>query len=138
MESNQKSVEEFIVELAQEDEDIVILWLYGSRGDGRNNSNSDYDLAVAFRKFPSDEAVRQLRPQLLAIDWRKALKVPESTLSIVDINLAPIPLAVNVVETSRVLLSKDDLRLINEENRIAGLWSDIQWRNKHQQARQML
>jgi predicted nucleotidyltransferase len=135
MDCNQNSIEELVVALAQDNLDIVILWLYGSRGDGRNSSSSDYDLAVAFRKFPRDDAERQLRPQLLAIDWCKALQLPESKLSIVDINLAPIPLSVNIIDTSQVLLSKDDLRLIKEENRIAGLWRDIQWRNRQQQSR---
>ena len=132
MADSSKSIEEQVTELAEENEDIAILWLYGSRAEARHNATSDYDLAIAFKNFHGTEAERLLRPQLLAIDWCKAVNLPESKLSIVDINLAPIPLSVNIIDSGQVLHLKNDLRLINEENRIAGLWSDIQWHQNRQ------
>ncbi|RLA42640.1 MAG: nucleotidyltransferase domain-containing protein [Gammaproteobacteria bacterium] len=137
MDSKQQSVEAQVVELARNNKDLVILWLYGSRGEGGYNADSDYDFAVAFKSFPQNGAECQLRPQLLAIDWCKATNLSESMLSIVDINLAPIPLSVNIIESNQVLLCQNDLRLINEENRITGIWNDIQWHQKHQLSREL-
>ena len=122
-----------IVALAQSDASVAAVWLYGSRAEGRSRAESDYDIAVAFQKSLANDADRCLRPQLLASEWRRKTGLAEPHLSIVDINRVPIPLAVNIIEANRLLFSRDDLRVVREQNRIWGLWSDILW---HQSARQ--
>jgi len=121
-----------LAELAARDDDIAVLWLYGSRAKGTANEDSDYDLAVAFRNFEKDALQRRLRPQLLAQAWRDELGLAEQQLSIVDINLVPLPLAHAVIRTGRVLLASDKLRLIREEQRITSMWEiDHQYHQRH-------
>lgn len=120
-----------VVELAESNSDVVLLWLYGSRAKGSASENSDYDLAVAFHNFQLSPLERRLRPELLAQSWQDALGLPEGRISLVDINLAPLPLAHAAIRTGRVLLAKDRLRLAREEQRISSMWElDYQY---HQQ-----
>lgn len=108
--------------LAAQDDEIAVLWLYGSRAKGTASSGSDYDLAVAFQTFEEDPLERRLRPELLTQEWQDALHMAEGQLSVIDINLAPLPLAHAVIRTGRVLHTNDRLRLIREEQRITSMW----------------
>ncbi len=108
-----------IVSLARQTPEIVVLWLYGSRAKGVAHERSDYDLAVAFRDFVKDDPVeRRLRPECLALDWQRALSLREGELSIVDINLAPIPLAFEIIDADSVLFCRDEDRLWRETMRV--------------------
>ncbi|MFW6346253.1 MAG: type VII toxin-antitoxin system MntA family adenylyltransferase antitoxin, partial [Halomonas sp.] len=121
-----------LADLAAEENDIAVLWLYGSRAKGTDSVESDFDLAVAFYDFPQDPLERRLRPELLAQAWQDRLGLPPEQLSIVDINLAPLPLAHIVIRTGRVLHVSDRLRLIREENRITSMWElDHQYHQRH-------
>ena len=104
--------------LAKEDDDIEVIWLYGSRSQGRYHSNSDFDLAVAFKNFDLSVNDKFLRPNLLAIEWAYELGIEEDKLSIVDVNTIPVYLAFNVVEYGNVLYQADTARCIHESNRI--------------------
>lgn len=99
-----------------------MLWLYGSRAKGMATAQSDYDLAVAFREPFRDPLERRLRPELLAQTWQDHLSLSDELLSVVDINIAPVPLAMAIVRTGRVLCVNDPLRLAREENRISSMW----------------
>ncbi|MGL5948560.1 MAG: type VII toxin-antitoxin system MntA family adenylyltransferase antitoxin [Aeromonas sp.] len=109
--------------LAAAQNDVMVVWLYGSQANGSAAAHSDWDLAVAFDpvKLPDapDAALeRRLRPELLALDWQRALHLPEGKLSIVDINLAPIPLAFAIVDANCWLYCQDPGRRLREEGRI--------------------
>lgn len=108
--------------LAGDTEEIAVLWLYGSQAKGTATPDSDYDLAVAFANPLADPLERRLRPELLAQAWQDALDLPAGKLSLIDIDLAPIPLAMAVVRTGRPLCVNDPLRLAREENRITSMW----------------
>lgn len=117
---------------AENDPDIAILWLYGSRAKGTYEPSSDYDLAVAFNARIPDPLESRLRPELLAMDWAEKLTKSNTQLTIVDINKTPIPLALAVVTQGRVLHCKDALRLAREENRITSIWElDYLYHQKH-------
>ena len=119
-----------IIELAEGNTDITLLWLYGSRGAGTDREGSDYDLAIAFESRLEDPIEQRLRPELLTLDWQQNLGLSDHVLSIVDINLAPLSLAVNIIgDDTKLLLNHDELRYIRELNRIWGLWSDSQWQD---------
>ena len=122
-----------MIELAQGNPEVKLLWLYGSRANGTACATSDYDIAIAFDSRLESPVERRLRPELLTLDWQHALGVTDHVISIVDIGLAPLPLAVNIIgDDSRLLVNKDELRYIREHNRIWGLWSDSQWQdNQH-------
>jgi len=108
-----------IAELARQNPDIVVVWLYGSRATGRDHLNSDYDLAVAFERFIKDDPVeKRLRPECLALDWQQALGVHDFQLSVIDINQAPILLAWEVIQADTVLFCRDENRCWQETLRI--------------------
>jgi len=133
--ANFSSTDSILVKLARlaaNDPDIAVLWLYGSRAKGKATTDSDYDLAIAFVSFPDDPLKRQLRPELLAIDWAKVLLLDSAVLSIVDINLIPIPLAWEVINLGQVLYRDDSPRFYNEEQRIRSRMElDILYHRKH-------
>ncbi len=114
------------MDLAGADQDIAILWLYGSRAKGNHQADSDYDFAVAFNDFSGSELERRLRPEELSITWAERMSVDSEQNSIVDINLAPLPLAGEVINSGEVLLCKDRMRLYREENRISGM-IELNW-----------
>ncbi|EIC29366.1 MULTISPECIES: type VII toxin-antitoxin system MntA family adenylyltransferase antitoxin [Methylomicrobium] len=108
-----------IAELADNDSDIAVVWLYGSRAKGNAHASSDYDLAVAFNRFIKDDPIeKRLRPECLALDWQRALGLHDFQLSIVDINQAPIPLAFEIIQADTVIFCRDENRLWQETLRI--------------------
>lgn len=120
-----------IQQLACQEKNLAVVWLYGSRSKGTASASSDYDLAVAFDSFPEDEWDRRLQPELLQQRWSDAL--PEGPpVSIVDINSIPLPLAYSIIQHGVVICVNDGLRLIREENRITSMWEvDYLWHGKH-------
>lgn len=108
-----------IIKLAKQNNDIIVLWLYGSQADGTAHPESDYDLAIAFEKHIPEPLEQRLRPEELAIEWAYVLKSAENKISIVDINLAPTPLAWEVLSKGLCLFARNKNRLIREELRIS-------------------
>ena len=118
-----------IIQLANDNAEVEVLWLYGSRARNKANANSDYDLAVAFKNYISEPVECRLRPEMLALEWRKQLNIP---LSIVDINQIPLPLAYTVVQDNTLLYSKNNYRRMTEEQRIMSKWEiDHCYHRKH-------
>lgn len=110
---------ERLVKLAGANPEVEVLWLYGSHAKGNAGPHSDWDLAVAFNPVKlADPLDNRLRPELLALDWQRALALDEGKLSVVDINQAPIPLAFAVVDANHPLYSLDEGRRLQEEARI--------------------
>ena len=118
--------------LAAAHPEVVVLWLYGSHARGNAGPHSDWDLAVAFDPVKlSDPLENRLRPELLALDWLRALGLAEGQLSVVDINQAPIPLAFAIVDANRVLFCRDQGRRLREEARIMSQMELNYPRNSH-------
>ncbi|PKI17940.1 type VII toxin-antitoxin system MntA family adenylyltransferase antitoxin [Colwellia sp. 12G3] len=115
--SQEKTIKS-IAELASLDPNIEVLWLYGSQAKGTAHSQSDIDLAIAFKNFNLSELDRKLRPQELSLIWSEQLNLPDGKLSIIDINTVPVYLALNVVEYGRVICSKNSAREFKEIQRI--------------------
>ncbi|MGY3948469.1 hypothetical protein [Aeromonas allosaccharophila] len=57
----------------------------------------------------------RLRPELLVLEWQRALGLAAGKLSIVDINQAPLSLAFAVIDANRPLYSHDERRRLQEE-----------------------
>lgn len=108
--------------LAAQNADIAAMWLYGSRVQGRERPDSDYDLAIAFNNFKLDPLARYTRPQCLALDWAAELGLSEKICSIVDINQAPIYLAYQIIDTGQLLYSDGSARAWQEITRINSLF----------------
>lgn len=123
-----------IIQLAQEDDNIEILWLYGSHAKEIAHENSDIDLAIVFRTWEKDIIERRLRPELLAIKWQNRLSLKESELSLLDMSIAPIPIAMAVLKSGHLLLSKNVSRQLQEQQRIMSKWEiDYLYHYQHYQ-----
>ena len=105
--------------LAASHPEVAVLWLYGSQAKGNASEHSDWDLAVAFDPVKAESVLdTRLRAELLAMDWQRALGLAEGKLSVVDINLAPIPLAFGIINANKLIFSQDEGRRMQEESRI--------------------
>ena len=96
-----------LVAAAKADPQLDALYLYGSHAKGTATDKSDIDLAVIFSEDEQNALERRLRPELLALDWNQALGLPENTLSILDLEIAPVPLAMAVLKTGKLLVNKN-------------------------------
>ena len=131
---NYQTIEPDIIQLAQANKEIELVWLYGSQAQGTAHAQSDIDLAVIFKTWEPNVIERRLRPELLAIDWQQHLKLKENELSILDMSIAPIPLAMSVLKTGVLLLSKNRSRQYQEQQRIMSKWEiDYLYHYQHQQ-----
>jgi predicted nucleotidyltransferase len=120
-----------IIEFADNHPDIAAMWLYGSQATQQSHPNSDYDLAIAFVSFPQAPITRHLRPAILAIDWASTLKLPSKKISLIDINLVPIPFAWEIITTGYIIYRNNTLRADWEEKRIGSQMElDILWHRK--------
>ena len=111
-----------IIQLAKQDETIELLWLYGSYAKGTAHQKSDIDLAVIFKSWEKNIITRRLRSELVALEWQQILKLEESELSVLDMNISAIPLAMSVLKSGELLLSKNLSRQLQEQQRIMSKW----------------
>ena len=121
-----------VIQMAEQDLNIDVLWIYGSRAKLTAQDNSDYDFAVAFANMPNNAWDKRLQSEMLALGWCETLKLPEKKISVADINQVPLPLAMGIITTGKVLLVKNSLRLAREENRITSMWEiDYRYHLQH-------
>lgn len=118
-----------IIALASEHEDIEVLWLYGSRARGTETTESDWDLAVAFKEFEREDWTRRLKPELLAMEWREAVG-GGIAVSIADINQVSSPLAYSIIQDNTVWYCSNSLRLHKEEQRIWSMWEEYRYEHE--------
>ena len=131
---NFEQIKPLIIQLAKEDDNIELLWLYGSYAQGTAHEKSDIDIAVVFKTWEKDIIERRLRPELLAIEWLNRINLKEGQLSILDMNISPIPLAMSVLKQGILLLNKNKSRLFQEQQRIMSKWEiDYLYHYQHQQ-----
>tara|TARA_R110000868_G_scaffold135897_8_gene348600 strand:- start:788 stop:1198 length:411 start_codon:yes stop_codon:yes gene_type:complete len=124
-----------IIELAMQHCDIEILWLYGSYAKGTFHAGSDIDLAVVFKDWEEDIIERRLKSELLAMEWQKELGLKDGDISILDMEIASIPIAMSVLSTGKLLLSKNNSRQLKEQQRIMSKWEiDYLYHYKNKQA----
>ncbi len=128
---SQQTATQRIIDLARGTGNIDVLWLYGSRARDDHTIASDYDLAVAFNDYESEPMARRLRPEMLGQEWGMQVHVP---LSIVDINQVPTPLAIEVINDHHVLFCRDELRLMQEQQRIWSKWAEYKFQYEQNQS----
>jgi len=107
-----------ITDYASGIDDIEVIWLYGSQAKGTSHSNSDIDIAIAFKNFDLTDIDRKVRPQELSLILCSQLNISDNKLSIVDINNVPVYLSFNIVEYGGVIYCKNKVRELKEIQRI--------------------
>lgn len=113
-----------LIELVQVQPEITALWLYGSRARGQQHEQSDYDLAVLYNVYEKDPLERRLRSETLAYTWMQALQKRGNgaEISIVDIDIIPVPLAFTVVSDNCLLYTQNELQVMQKEQQIFSKW----------------
>ena len=111
-----------LLELTQQNDEVEVMWLYGSYAKNNAHCNSDVDLAVIFKTWHEYIVERRLKSELLAMHWQKVLNLNEDELSVLDMGIAPIPIAMSVLTTGRLLFSKNSARQLQEQQRIMSKW----------------
>ncbi len=133
MNKSNETVIKKIIQSAQDNPSIEVLWLYGSRAKGNWQDNSDYDLAVAFSAsvaFDSSISDQGYPCDDLAFQWSE---LTGQKISLVDINKVPAPLAVTIINEGKLVLSKNDLRLHSEMQRVWSIWERYRYEHRKQQ-----
>ncbi len=102
------------------DTDIVALLLYGSRAKGTAEADSDYDFAVIYQNPKDQHSTWVSRAARLGIELTDQLGLSERTLSMIDINNAPYPVAFNALN-GHVIWCRDPSRLATERVRVSAL-----------------
>lgn len=132
---NFQTIKTEIIQLAQNNDNVELLWLYGSYATDTAHEKSDIDLAVVFKTWEHDVIERRLRPELLALEWQRQLHLKDGELSVLDMTIAPIPIAMAVLTQGQLLLSKNPARQLQEQQRIMSKWEiDYLYHYQHQQA----
>jgi len=125
----QKNIINAIKNLASQNQEIEVLWLYGSRARNTAHEKSDYDLAVAYKSYIEDAVERRIRPEILALEWQNKLNSP---ISIIDFNQASLPMAYTIVEDNFLVYSNNNYRQMVEEQRVMSKWElDYIYQRKH-------
>ena len=119
---NQKHTLNALKKLAESDASIEAVWLYGSRAKGTVDADSDFDLAIAFQALPAKRA--PYFTEDLAFQWMEQVN---AKVSIVDINQIPIPLAYNIIEEGKIIMSTNPLRIHSEQSRVWSLWEEYRY-----------
>ena len=129
LDMNQEIIINQLVTLSEQNNDVEIVWLYGSRARNSASASSDYDLAIAFKTYIEDPLERRLRPELIALKWQKIIG---RKLSVVDIEQASLPLAYTVIEDNCLLYSCNDYKRMTKEQIIMSKWEiDHLYHRKH-------
>jgi predicted nucleotidyltransferase len=129
MENSQQETLSKILVLAEELPDLIVLWLYGSRAKNNYRKDSDFDLAIAFDASKREGNQDEYYTDQLSSKWTKKTN---QEISIVDINKISVPLATTIIAEGLVVLSKNDLRLHSEMQRIWSLWELFSYEHKRQ------
>ncbi len=120
--SKQKDILSAIQSFSSQNPDIEVVWLYGSRAQGNAHSESDYDIAIAFKNFQLSDFDKYTRPNELALEWSEQLNLDSDKLSIVDINRVPVYLAYNIVDDGTILFQQASSRAFHEADRIYSMY----------------
>lgn len=129
VEKSQQETLSKIMSLAEQLPDVIVLWLYGSRAKNNYQKDSDFDLAIAFDFSKKEGEQDEYYTDQLTSKWTKKTN---QEISIVDINKIPAPLAITIIAEGQVILSKNDLRLHSEMQRIWSLWELFSYEHKRQ------
>lgn len=86
----------------ENDKDIVLAFLYGSRARGTEMDESDYDIAVLLENSGQEDRV-----------WRDISRMTDKNVDLVALDRAPATLVSNVLKTGVPLAIKDQRRYLN-------------------------
>lgn len=116
-------------EYLQDDPDIIFAYCFGSYGKGKPHPLSDIDIAVYLKPeikdvFTKKLALHEILSKILLTD----------EIDIVVLNSSPISLAIEVLQTGRPIMSKDQEKQISFEVKIIKEYLDTLWLREIEEA----
>lgn len=94
---------------------IVIVYLYGSKAEGINNRNSDFDLGIVFTHSPIKKQSLDLYSKLHHIFSKE---FPKENIDIALLQFSPVNFQFEVINKGKILLEIDSEFRANFEERI--------------------
>lgn len=95
---------------------VTVAYLFGSRADATATERSDHDFAVLFDHDPSLREIGALQATLS--------EIVAGAVDIVELERAPLELQAAVVQTGRLIFSRDEPRRIVFETHTRSRWFD--------------
>lgn len=93
---------------------IDVVYLYGSRSDGKNDQLSDYDFGILFSEGLSDKKRFDLRLQLFGDIAKVINNVYEDNIDVVDLDKVPVLLQFNIISGKAIYCRNGERRIIFE------------------------
>lgn len=119
-----QGLEEKIKQFCQKKEEIIFVYLFGSYSAAKQNSRSDLDLAIYFKK-PDKISLTELNYEL-----SKLLNIDK--IDIVVLNKASIIMQFRIIQRGKLIYCKDDITRIRYEAKIMSFYYDRQYYyNRH-------
>ena len=112
---------EIITRLLEDEESVILGYLFGSHAEGTEGPLSDVDVAVFLDETLSKADRFKLRMKLMA---RLSSALRTSTVDLVVMNDASIVLKYEVIKHGRVLVVKDHELKLDVESRILSAYLD--------------
>lgn len=111
-----------LIEFCKGREDIIALYLFGSRAKDVAGPLSDIDIAILLKEGLGKESYKEKE----SFYWSKANETLHTDeVSFVLLNIAPLTIQYGVITDSKVLYSKDDGLRLSFEERIINKYMDF-------------
>lgn len=111
-----------LIEFCNGREDIIALYLFGSRAKDVAGPLSDIDIAILLKEGLGKEAYKEKEP----FYWGKTNETLHTDeVSFVLLNIAPLTIRYGVITDSKVLYSKDESSRLSFEERVIDEYMDF-------------
>ena len=114
-----QKLEKRIKNFCQKKDEIIFVYLFGSYSENKQNSKSDLDLAIYFKK-PDKISLTELNYEL-----SKLLSIDK--IDIVVLNKASILMQFRVIQRGKLVYCKDEITRIRYEAKIMSFYYDRQY-----------
>ncbi len=111
-----------LIEFCKAQDDVVCLYLFGSRAYGNAGPLSDIDIAVLLKEGKGFGIYRDIE----GFYWGKVNEILHTDeVSFVLLNIAPITIQYGVIADSRVFYCRDEEERLSFEERVINLYMDF-------------
>ena len=121
------------VNFFEEQQDVVMAFLYGSRarGEAQTISTSDWDFALSFVNECPAQLDRLARMERMKSELSVALGISGAAVDLVDLRRVPIGLCITVAEEGRILKGHGSLDLFRFYQRAWSAQEEFHFRKAH-------
>jgi len=118
---NQESIIKKITALIQNDIKTNAIYLYGSQAKQTTHKTSDWDIAVLFSHYETEQDKRILRPQMLEAMLERELQF-YNQISVIDLEIAPMYLQYSILMSAIKCFDRNVPHVKRIEQSILSKW----------------